>query len=80
MVSRVGGLMRWKIVGLLLFSLLCWEVIVRFFVVSPAHIVHDAQLGPMKAGNTDVLRTYEGYSRFKTDVFGFNNNALPCLL
>jgi len=82
MVSGVDGLMtwRWKAAGLLLVSLVCWEMMVRFFVVSPANIVHDPMLGAMKAGDTEILRTYEGFSRFKTDVYGFNNDSLPSSL
>jgi len=72
--------MRWKIAGLLLFSLLCWEVIVRFFVVSPAVVVFDKDLGAMKSPHSSILRTYEGYSRFKTDQYGFNNDPLPSIL
>jgi len=61
----------------LIFSLLVWEWLVRCCVLSPAVIVHDSELGPMKAAHAAVLRTYEGYSRFTTDAFGFNNDPLP---
>ncbi len=70
-------MLRWKIVGLLLFSLLCWELIVRLFVLSPAQIVFEPRLGYVHAPYAEVLRTYEGYARFQLDQFGLNNDALP---
>ena len=77
-VSGMDGLsMRWKLVALLLCSLALWEIIVRFFVVSPAVVFFDHELGAMKAPYSSILRTYEGYSRFKTDQYGFNNDVLP---
>jgi len=72
--------MRWKIVGLLLFSLLCWEVIVRFFVFSPAQEVFEPRLGYVHAPYANILRTSEGYARFKLDQFGLNNDVLPEIL
>jgi len=68
---------RWKAAGGVLMTLLFWEIVVRLCVVSPAKINHDPELGPMKAAYVDVLRTYEGFSRFTTDAYGFNNDALP---
>jgi len=69
-----------RIAGVLSVSLLLLELLVRSFVVSPAAVVFDAELGPMKAPDTVLLRTYEGYARFTTDDFGFNNDALPSSL
>jgi len=69
--------MRWKLSLLLLCSLALWEIIVRSFVVSPAVVSFDHELGAMKAPYSSILRTYEGYSRFKTDQYGFNNDGLP---
>jgi len=68
--------MRWKIAGLLLFSLLCWEVIVRFFVLSPVQEVFEPRLGYVHATYAHILRTYEGYARFTLDKFGLNNDGL----
>jgi len=74
----------WRLAGALVFclavSLLLCEALVRQCVLSPANIVFDAELGPMKAPHSAVLRTYEGYARFTTDAFGFNNDALPANL
>lgn len=72
--------MRWNVLGVLLFSALCWEMIVRFFVVSPAVVRFDSELGPMKAPFSYILRTYEGYSRFVTDRYGFNNDVMPAVM
>jgi len=69
--------MRWKVGGLLLLSVLCWEVIVRFLVLSPAQEVFEPRLGYVHAPNAHILRTYEGYARFTLDKFGLNNDALP---
>ncbi|PCI41212.1 MAG: hypothetical protein COB41_10850 [Proteobacteria bacterium] len=71
---------RWKIAGLLLFGLLCWELIVRFFVLSPAQEVFEPGLGYVHAPYANILRTYEGYARFQLDQFGLNNDALPDVL
>jgi len=78
MVSRVDGLMlRWKVVGLLAGTLLCWELIVRLFVLSPAQEVFDEERGYVHAPLTNILRTYEGYTRLTLDQFGLNNGVLP---
>ena len=62
---------------LLLLSLLGWEMVVREWVVSPAVVQHDAELGAIKAGDVNILRSYEGFSRYRTDRYGMNNDALP---
>jgi len=69
--------MRWKVALLLLASVLCWELIVRFFVLSPAQEVFEPRLGYVHAPYANILRTYEGYARFTLDQFGLNNDALP---
>jgi hypothetical protein len=69
--------MRWKVGGLLLLSVLCWEIIVRFLVLSPAQEVFEPRLGYIHAPHAHILRTYEGYARFDLDQFGLNNDALP---
>jgi len=68
---------RWKITGLLLLSLLCWELIVRLLVLSPAKEIFDPSLGYMHMPYANILRTYEGYARLSVDQFGLNNDALP---
>jgi len=70
-------MLRWKIAGVLLLTLLCWELIVRFFVLSPAQEVFEPGLGYVHAPYAHILRTYEGYARFQLDQFGLNNDALP---
>jgi len=72
--------MRWKVGGLLLCSVLCWEVIVRFFVLSPAQEIFEPRLGYVHAPYVHIFRTYEGYSSFDLDKFGLNNDALPAHL
>jgi len=49
---------------------------VRFFVVSPAIVHFDAELGPMKAPFSHILRTYEGFNRYTADAYGFNNDSI----
>ena len=71
---------RWKIAGLLLFILLLWELIIRFFVLSPAQEVFEPRLGYVHAPYASILRTYEGYARFTLDQFGLNNEPLPTVL
>jgi len=71
---------RWKTAGLLLFSLLCWELIIRLFVLSPSQEVFEPRLGYVHAPYANILRTYEGYARFQLDQFGLNNDALPDVL
>jgi len=46
-------------------------------VVSPAAVIHDPELGAIKAPGVEVLRTYEGFSRYITDAYGFNNDEIP---
>jgi len=70
-------MLRWKVTGLLFFSLLCWELIVRLFVLSPAQEVFEPRLGYVHAPYAEVLRTYEGYAHFQLDQFGLNNDMLP---
>ena len=57
--------------------LLLFEVYVRLFVVSPAVVRFDAELGPMKAPFSHILRTYEGHGAYTNDAFGLNNDPLP---
>jgi len=71
---------RWKIAGVLLFSLLLWELIIRLFVLSPAQEVFEPRLGYVHAPYANILRTYEGYARFQLDQFGLNNSPLPVQL
>ena len=70
-------MLRWKVVGLLAGTILCWELIVRLFVLSPAQEVFEPRLGYVHAPHAPILRTYEGYARFTLDAFGLNNDALP---
>ncbi len=65
-----------KMLGLVAVSLLCVELFVRMFVVSPAVVRFDTELGPMKAPFSDILRTYEGWNRYTTDAYGFNNDEV----
>lgn len=69
--------MRWKIAALLLFSVLCWELMIRLFVLSPAQEVFEPRLGYVHAPHANILRIYEGYARFKLDEFGLNNDKAP---
>jgi len=71
---------RWKITGVLLFSLLLWELITRLFVLSPAQEVFEPRLGYVHAPYANILRTYEGYAHFQLDQFGLNNKPLPTVL
>jgi len=71
---------RWKVAGLLLLSLLCWELVVRFLVLSPAQEVFNVERGDVHAPYAHILRTYEGHARFYLDEFGLNNDALPEIL
>jgi len=66
---------RLKAIGLLLAILACSELWVRMFVVSPANVVFDEALGPMKAPFSHILRTYEGHGEYTNDAYGFNNDA-----
>jgi len=77
-VPRMDGLrMRWKLVLLLLCMLLCWELIVRLFVLSPTQEIFEPRLGYVHTPYASILRTYEGYARFTLDGFGLNNDVLP---
>jgi len=77
----VDGLsMRWKIAGILFGSLILWELMARFFVLSPAQEVFEPRLGYIHAPHAQILRTYEGYARFSLDQFGLNNDDLPVSL
>ncbi len=66
-----------KIALIIVVLLVCFEWYVRSFVVSPAEVVFDAELGPMKAPFSHILRTYEGHGDYTNDTFGFNNDPLP---
>ncbi len=68
--------LSWKVAGLLLLSLILWELIVRYCVVSPEQEVFDPNLGYIHAPYANILQTYEGYTRLSLDQFGLNNDAL----
>jgi len=61
-------------------TLIIFEVFTRYCIVSPAVITYDAELGPMKAPHSSILRTYEGHGEYTNDAYGFNNDALPIKL
>ena len=69
--------LKLKLWAVLLGSLLCFELFVHLFVVSPAKVVFDPKLGPMKAPFSHIVRTYEGFNQYTNDAFGFNNDPLP---
>ena len=73
-------MLKLKFILVLIATLLCFEMLVRLFVVSPAVVRFDSALGPVKAVGSHVVRSYEGHSDEVYDGYGFNNDALPPLM
>lgn len=71
--------MRWliKLTAALLVSLMLLEIMVRTLVLSPAREQYVENIGYGHAPLSEVLRTYEGYTRLRVDSMGLNNPPLP---